>query len=475
MDELREEDQLLAQRLSGRRPAAGLASAEKPVIAGGGEAVEVTAGVYRLDEGTQDLIEASFRTASQINIYGVAPRPLIDAMQRTAEQVLGSGAKLPWRRITYVTPSSELVLATRGEVRQGSVVQRWQSGLAGIRNCVTGVIDEQAAIGEPDPVELAMLETRDLFLGFVLVLWSGPRERGLLWASVGPARARDETHCLFLDQRADTFRSMVQEVDRLAQSSTPFVERQVEVSPVGLDDACGTIPPGQTPHLQVVSLKPLGSTYDPPTCIPVAVTVLRSAVRGSPVALLKRRTRFNDADDFGKLSLLSSRLREEELAWALKVPLFTHLPSDAAIDAMWRGYGGRMEPISVPLEAFTRAAQVDVFVTCGLDLTERRLVHRGWQLVEREEEGCYLLFCVFELVLRRHPDPDQDELLLAKTWNEELIEIREDRLYTNEYVPELNRLLVRRQEWLRANVFAESPQPVEDAAEQPAQRPPPPS
>jgi hypothetical protein len=119
---------------------------------------------------------------------------------------------------------------------------------------------------------------------------------------------------------------------------------------------------------------------------------------------------------------------------------------------MWKAYGkpGRLP---IPLGAFVRAAQRDVFRSCGLDIAPGRFVHRGCQLLEREERGLYLFFCVFEVILFRHRD--EDELQLAREWNPEFLEsVYEDILYNPELKEHLNRFLLQRREWLEAEVFS---------------------
>jgi hypothetical protein len=168
--------------------------------------------------------------------------------------------------------------------------------------------------------------------------------------------------------------------------------------------------------------------------------------------LLKQRSRFTNWDQFDKLSLLSARLLEEDLAGALGVPVFADRDAATALDAMWKAYGkpGRLP---IPLGAFVRAAQRDVFRSCGLDIAPGRFVHRGCQLLEREERGLYLFFCVFEVILFRHRD--EDELQLAREWNPEFLEsVYEDILYNPELKEHLNRFLLQRREWLEAEVFS---------------------
>lgn len=169
--------------------------------------------------------------------------------------------------------------------------------------------------------------------------------------------------------------------------------------------------------------------------------------------MLKRRTRFTDADDFDKLSLLSARVLEKHLAGALGVPLYTHREAAGALDAMWKATR-RNERLAVPLDAFVIAAQREVFISCGLDIPANRFTFHGCHLVERETAGQFLFFCVFELVLFRHSS--NDELELAEAWNPRQLErVEEELLYSASYRPELNRFLTRRQEWIERVILAQ--------------------
>jgi hypothetical protein len=151
------------------------------------------------------------------------------------------------------------------------------------------------------------------------------------------------------------------------------------------------------------------------------------------------------------LSLLSSRLLEEDIAGALGVPTFTDRDAQSAMDAMWKARGAGTH-LAVPTEAFIRAAQRETFVACGLDLPASRFRFCGHQVLATEGGG-QLCFAVFEVILSRRTDPD--ELELAEAWNpENLVRVGEALLYSGAYRDRLNRLLSHREEWLRSAVFS---------------------
>ena len=403
-------------------------------------------------ESEQDRIERALIAASSFTICGIAPRSLVDAMQRLAKQMSAAGQAIPWERITYITPASALIFATQGNARLGTAVQKWQAALKGIRDCVRQIQEDAAATDAEPRTQLDLIGIMDLYLETVLVATEQDTNREQIWVSVGPNLGRHEPLYLSLGPADDNFRQVKAMVDRLSKSGTAIVERELEMSPEGLEDVRQLGPADPAHRLRVRSIQPLGATASSPSCLPVAITVLRSAEAGRPVVLLKERSRFTDLDNFDKLSLLSARLLEEDLAGALGVPIFPEHDATTALDAMWKALG-RQEQLAIPPRAFVRAAQREVFRSCGLDIPAERFAHRGCQLVERDDQpGCFNFFCVFEVILYRQRS--DDELELAKTWNDHLKALYEDLLYSSAAAQRLNHFLVARQEWLMAEVFS---------------------
>ncbi|MCY9555688.1 hypothetical protein M5W98_29190, partial [Paenibacillus apiarius] len=149
---------------------------------------------------------------------------------------------------------------------------------------------------------------------------------------------------------------------------------------------------------------------------------------------------------------ITSRLLEEDLATALGVPVFADRHVDAATDAMWQAT--RTDgPLGVPVKAFIRAAQRELFICCGLDAPESRFQFHGYQVVSTAD-GSQLGFAVFELVLNRH-EPF-DELVAAEDWDREenLLVVSQSDLYTEAYTDRLNRLLTQREGWFRTTILA---------------------
>jgi hypothetical protein len=403
----------------------------------------------------QDRIAAALETASQITICGVAPRSLVRAMQVVAERASTDGRPVPWREITYVTPTSTLILATLGNARLGPAMQKWQSALKELRDCVQQVQAFGTQAGGPGQVRLTFLGVMELYLDVVVLIRDENADRQQLWTSLGPSLTRDEPFYVSFEAGTEEFAQLKAMTDQLLATGVPAISRELEVRPDGLE-LIRRLPPAAPPRgLAVRSLEPLGSA-DPlvplPSCLPVAITIIRSAEAGRPVMLLKQRSRFASWDDFGKLSLLSSGVHEEDLAAALGVPVFHDREAAAALDAMWKAYG-KADRLPIPLAAFRRAAQREIFASCGLDIAAERYVHRGCRLLERDGRGRYLFFCTFELVLFRHRH--EDELQLAREWDPvRLVPVYEDVLYSPDGKLRLNRFLTHSQEWLQAEILS---------------------
>ena len=274
-------------------------------------------------------------TASSITICGVAPRSLVDALQRTAKQLSAAGNPPPWQQITDITPASALIFATQGHARLGSAMQEWQSALKGIRDCILQLqADAEEAASPASPVRLALLGVMELFLEVVLVTKDRDTEREKLWVSVGPNFARDEPLYFSFEKGSGHFTRIEAMVHRLGGGSKPIVGRELEVRPDGLEQIrqLGPEPPAR--RLEVRAVQPIGASMPLPSCLPVAISILRSAEAGRPVVLLKQRSRYTNLDQFDKLSLISARLLEEDLAGALGVPVFPDHDAAAALDAM---------------------------------------------------------------------------------------------------------------------------------------------
>ena len=294
------------------------------------------------------------------------------------------------------------------------------------------------------------------------------------WTTVGPTENAGNDAYLVVGDHHPAFNSVAQMVYRLLRESREFATRQIACTPI--DDSQTSsinratveeIAEGNQSHwpdLTICSLEPHGTiTRNQTSCLPTAICVVRSEYSGREVVILKKRTVSSSTDDLGKLSLMSSRVLEEEVAEALGVPLTEEMEAGDAIDAMrvsrYRLSGDR-GPLVVPRSAFIRAAQREMFFSCGMDLPEERFTFRGCQVVNREDSDEQIFFCIFEVILLRQATGVSrhgiDEYLIAMDWNGQALErVYQEEIYTSKHRSRLNRLLDRREQWLREAIFSQ--------------------
>jgi hypothetical protein len=398
----------------------------------------------------EDRLKDAVRTAREIVVCGVAPRSFVDFLQDTA-LANAQVDRFPWRKIVYVTPETNMVLANRGDHHLGQVLLRWTSAINGIRNCARQVsTDLQERGRDGSEFQLDLREMRELYLEVVIVV-ADQYGAEQMWTTVGPPLGRDDPPYRMIPSGTILFDQVRKAVDRLVDASSPMVSRQIRVDPQELATIIPVDRPlDEFPSIELTGLDHFGTPIAPGTCLPAAIVVLRSLIGGHGVVLLKERTLYSDSDEFGKLSLFSARVMEEDVASSLGLPLFSYLDPSDAIDRMWREHG-QPGPLTVPLEAFIRAAQRDIYIATGLDIEVDRFAMRGCHLIERDA-GCYLLFCAFEVVLDRHK---MDELQLATSWNRDHLKVVEEHsVYAREYIGRLNNFLLARRTWLEQKIFA---------------------
>lgn len=416
----------------------------------------------------QSELGQALREASEVTVCGVASREFITAIQAVASSAHGTPAELPWDVFRYVTPSPTLILANRWNVRLGPVVQQWQSAVTALRNSVQQWQRTPAESGTRDR-GFHLLSMDQLYLQMSILVKQRETGRQRVWAAVGPPSVSGVEEYESYEDDAPKFQGIADSIRGWADGASDFLTRQVDCEPVDprIADVGNELLASGTPttdpelwKLPVRSLEPYGATPKHGTCLPVAICVVRSRSAGHPVVLLKRRTHMTANDDFGKLSLLSARVLEEDVAVALGVVPFLDRDSTGAIDGMWMAANDPASALTLSREAFIHAGQRELFYSTGLDIPENRFRLRGFRVVDRENTHEQLFFCIFEVILyRREPD----ELGLAIQWNlgdlRMLSQVGESALYSGTYDEELNRLLLRAREWLVTHVFNE-PVPV---------------
>ena len=121
--------------------------------------------------------------------------------------------------------------------------------------------------------------------------------------------------------------------------------------------------------------------------LPAAVVMVLASTPNGLVILLKHRHSTNARNDFETLSLISERLMEEDLAPSLELDD----DDERAFDELWISMGKPSE-IMLGADVFVRAAQRELYRTCGLDLPASRFVELGSQMVKREDAEVLLGF-----------------------------------------------------------------------------------
>ncbi|MEV0179223.1 hypothetical protein AB0I54_07955 [Streptomyces sp. NPDC050625] len=415
----------------------------------------------------QSELGQALREASEVTVCGVASREFITAIQSVASSAPGTDPELPWDVFRYVTPAPTLILANRWNVRLGPVVQQWQSAVTALRNSVQQWQRPQA-VTEARDRGFHLLSMDLLYLQMSILVKQRETGRQRVWAAIGPPSASGVEQYESWEEGTPKFQQIAANIREWADGASDFLTRQVDCAPVDprvaevgndlLASGTATTDP-QLWKLPIRSLEPYGAKARRRTCLPVTICVVRARSAGQTVVLLKRRSHMTANDDFGKLSLLSARVLEEDVAVALGVVPFLDRDSGDAIDAMWMAANAPNEALTLSREAFVHAGQRELFYSTGLDIPENRFRLRGFQVVERENTDEQLFFSIFEVVLYRQPD----ELALASQWNgadpRVLSRVGESLLYSGTYDSELNRLLLRGREWLVNHVFNE-PVPV---------------
>lgn len=430
-----------AQRALGAKRSPTTAAGPAAVLAGSDSSMAIVYAPIGPDiEGLMQEVIA----ADVVDILGVLPWPCAERLIELEKQRTREGLPVIHpREVRYLTPARDRITLYRHSGVLGRVVQRWVAGITGLRNWLAPLSDDREA--------LRIFEFDDVFLDCIVYTRRGRTQGVTIISQLPPVRTAaaaggaDETTLVISAMPADQVDGFLEYVESLVGRSMPLAPRQV---------LCGLRPePAEPPtagrefHPVITGFNTQRKPVD--SVVPaVAVAICTSTPRG-PAVLLKLRTPRNSRDDFGLLSLISERVLVEDLAELLTGPADPDL--EKALEDMWLR-AGQPETFEVPEAAFRRAAQRDLFMSCGLDISADRLDFRGTCLLDREGENSWLGFYVYRLNLVR--SPAADELAHAKGWSPDLQTVPLRNLYATQTRPQLNRLLRRRDAWLREAVFS---------------------
>jgi hypothetical protein len=326
----------------------------------------------------------------------------------------------------------------------GTLVQRWMAGVIGLRNWL------QPRNAGPDVADrLTVYEFDDMYLDCILyarkgdVTWAATLSQLPLLTSVRDSQPEALAVLVASRMSAEQVAELDIYVSALADQAVQLSPRQIRCVSMGEKETGGRF----TPVISRIS--PYGRLAEGDV-EPIAVVAVRANTAVGPCVLLKERTPRNSRDDFGTLSLISERILVEDLSELVRGPL--HPNQDRALDELWIR-AGQPKKFEIPERTFRKAAQRELFLTCGLDVHEDRLRLTGDCILEREDQHTFLGFFVYRLDLIR--SSSNDELKAAQAWNSDLTLVSIRDLYGRQYRPRLNRLLRRRETWLLKTVFTD--------------------
>jgi hypothetical protein len=387
-------------------------------------------------EHTADLKEllTDVLNADRVDILGVFPAQFGHLLAELVQEQ--RPGRMP--KVRYLTPAQERVSLYREPGVLGTLVQRWLTGLTSLRNWL-----EPRPLGESDPTRLEVFEFDDLYLDCLLWYRTGGVERAAIVTQLPilPAESDQDpaVSTVLASSLSEPQVPYVRDfIGRYLERAARLVPRQLRcASSMSTDEPGGFRP-------VIARIAPYGRLV-PDDVEPIAVTVVTAKTASGPSVVLKQRTEANSRDDFDTLSLLSERVLLDDVK-----PGIPEVNRDHALDALWVA-AGQPDVFEIPEDGFRRAAQRELFLSCGLDVAVDRFSLRTTFLLDREGEDTYLGFYVFVLELNR--GAPIDELDYARRWNRDLRVVPFRELYGRSYRDRLNRLLRRREGWLREHVF----------------------
>ncbi|HET6571326.1 MAG TPA: hypothetical protein VFG58_07555 [Solirubrobacterales bacterium] len=407
-----------------------------------------------LSHGPQEFVQAGrwreiaeeISGAQQVAIYGIAPRPLLEALRSLLEaRDIVSGALPP---ISYYTAAPQAALRAYADNSGTRPANRWQVGFMGLRNLIDAAAKGPREPGEPAAGALFTLPSS--FSDCIVVTRHSHKREAIRYFSVLPSHpgASETARIIELDATsiADPLRAYLREV---ATTASRLQLREVICEPASPGPRPSDAPEAPT----MMGFAPYGgnTTGSRQTLKPVAIVVLRCPRADGDHVLLKRRSPLTDNDNFGRMSLLSARVQEADVAAALGVEISAHEDHDEAYDRLWVR-AGEPKPFILPMKALRLAAERELFVTCGLQLEERRLNFDGFYVVDGDG-ATQLGFGVFRAHLHRSPEPDEMSEALACNPHA-LTAVPLAELYDDRPDEPLNRLLVSGRDWLLETALA---------------------
>jgi hypothetical protein len=375
--------------------------------------------------------------SSRVTITGIVPVQLILALQ---DEWADGEPPNDALTISYVTRPQRHVYDGIRTLDGHRLWQSWTAGLTGLRNLVK--LLPHAA---DSPVDMYRFALSSDEVGTNCVIQCTKRAgswevRTIVLTPIGPSRRFSARYAVSeLTSRDDAVIDWLADISRAAR---PIQMREIEcrtpAAPIRPVESTFVAP-------EVLGQKPSGvPTHD---CVkPVALLIPRGTNRDGPTVLLKMRSELSHNDDFGKLSLISARILEEDLAAGLAVDPLVEENPNLALDSLWIA-AGSPHPFVVPKESFAWAAQREAFWTTHLELDVGTFTFRGTHFIQREEDPTVWLQFVALTV-------DLDRRAMADAMNFDSEGVREVLVSTlyEQGLP-LNRFLMNRRDWLLDHCF----------------------
>ncbi len=349
--------------------------------------------------------------------------------------------------IRYFTPAPEIILGIDDHSRRSRVINRWHVGLHGLRNLVRVARTPTSHHPLVADHHSFVLGLSNLFIDCVALVYNCEGHPQLYLLTELPSTAvSSHAPPIVLSTPVEGRADVVTHLQAVMSETSSVRLREVRCSPIAMNRSAGA-----DTELTVRSLGPLGEDgIGAATLKPVALVVARCHSPNGLELVLKVRTRLTDIDDFDKLSLLSARVQEGDLAAALNSTVSSSVDDDmTALEDLWIA-AGSPTPFVLPTKTFALAAQRELFVSCGLDIDEERLQFRGYQIVQHEDRDEQLGFAIFTVDFRR--GPDVDEVRHALTRNPHgLVRVPIEAVYDGRPI---NRFLRVGRTWLEQNCLA---------------------
>ncbi|MEU8423409.1 hypothetical protein AB0C15_21285 [Micromonospora sp. NPDC048835] len=393
-----------------------------------------------VDDILKELLDAD-----SVDIIGVFPYQCADRLIDLQAELLTRGEYTSPTMVRYFTPARGRVTLYRQTGVLGTLVRRWLIGITGLRNWLEPRTSEPRALDR-----LKVYEFDEMFLDCIIHVTKDGAESGITLSQLPtlPVSGHDSaTMEMIIASRmsGEQVTELKTYLISMAAQAIPLTPQQIRCTLTHNRQPGGEFKP-------VIKRIARYGRLAQDDVEPIAVVAVCVNTARGPNVLLKRRTEKNSRDDFQTLSLISERILIQDLDNQSRASLEPNL--ERALDDLWKR-AGQPKALEVPEASFRRAAQRELFMSCGLDVHHDRLKLTGTCVLDREEGFTHLGFFVYRLDLVR--SSSTDELDDVRAWSPDLVLVPLDQLYSKTYGPRLNRLLRRKEDWLRQTVFASAP------------------